>query len=826
MRSTDVRTDAINTICQNCYFYCGLRVLRDGDRVVHIEGLPEHPVNRGAICPKGLAAQQLVTDPKRLRSPMRRVGARGSGRWEKISWDEALDLLASRMAEAKASFGAESVVYHRGHGPGWVTTMNYVVRFMSVFGSPNLVTHAHLCFAPRAIAHSATYGGVPEPDFDRAKCIVLWAFNPVYTSLTNYARRIVAAKARGTKLIVVDPRFTPTAAKADLWLQPEPGTDVALAMGVVKILIEEKLYHADFVRNHTVGFEELAERVRQIELADVAAITGISERRIREAARLIGESGPCCAVKDGNGLDQHVNVVQSVRAVVLISALTGGVNAEGGGVLVPPLPRVDLKLRGHREGDWEKQSLSTHPLYYGMGSALHDEELLAGLEADDPYRVSVLFVQGGSLLAANSNTARTRRLLEKIDFIAMHDLYETATAQVADLILPAAGFLERELLLYYRYRPSARVNMIALQQQVVPPVGESWSDLDLIFELARRLDMRDDFPWETVEEAFDWELEPVGISLDYLREHPEGYQKHYKPEELYWTHGRTKFKTPSGKVELYSSRLGSFGADPIPPIERLPDVLQVTPAYPLLCGTGLKLGIHTHTQFRTLPWIRDLEPDPFVEIHPRTATAACVGDGDVVRVQSAWGSVPAVTRITEAVAEGTVMLAYGYGQLYADSQWCSANDLTPDGSVVSDPLSGATSNRRVPVRLVRSEHEQESELSEQRFLVESIDRCVGCHTCEIACLQEHGEKRVRLLTVGPAEDADGVMRADWIVCGQETCDLCAARVRRGQVPACVAACPTHALSVFGSRQVLRRLADGRHHVCTMKRSTAEETREA
>jgi len=172
------------------------------------------------------------------------------------------------------------------------------------------------------------------------------------------------------------------------------------------------------------------------------------------------------------------------------------------------------------------------------------------------------------------------------------------------------------------------------------------------------------------------------------------------------------------------------------------------------------------------------------------------------------------------------MLAYGYGQLYADSQWCSSNDLTPDGSVVSDPLSGATSNRRVPVRLVRSEHEQESELSEQRFLVESIDRCVGCHTCEIACLQEHGEKRVRLLTVGPAEDADGVMRADWIVCGQETCDLCAARVRRGQVPACVAACPTHALSVFGSRQVLRRLADGRHHVCTMKRSTAEETREA
>jgi len=801
--------DVVNTICQSCYFYCGLRVSRDGERIVRIEGLREHPVNRGTICPKGIAAQQLATDPKRLRNPLRRIGPRGSGEWETVTWDEALDLLATKMSAARDEFGPESVVYHRGHAPGWVTTMNYVARFMNAFGSPNVLTHAHLCFAPRAIAHSATYGGVPEPDFDRADCMVLWGFNPVYTSLPNYARRIIEAKARGAKLIVVDPRFTPTAAKADLWLRPEPGTDLPLAMGIVKILIDEDLYHEDFVREHTVGFDQLAAHVEAIDLHEVAAITGIGMDKILQAAHTIGGGRPT-VVKEGNGLDQHVNVVQTVRAVAILSALTGGINIEGGGILLPPLPFADVQLRGKRGDDWEERSLSMHPLYYRTGNSLHDEEMFHVLENGDPHRVRVLFAQGGSLVAANSNTARTRRLLDKVDFIAVHDLYETATAQIADLILPAASFLERDLLLYYRYRPSARMNMIALQQQVVPPIGESRSDLNLIFDLARRLGMGDSFPWATAEEAFNWELEPVGISLDYLRCHPEGYQREYEPRELYWTEGRTEFQTASGKVELYSQHLEAFGADPLPPIESLPLPLRSSGKYPLLCGTGLKLGIHTHTEFRTLPWIDEIEPSPFVEIHPQRAATLRIHDGDPVHVESAWGSVPAVARLTEGVAEGEIMLAYGYGQPYADRRWSSSNDLTPDGSVASDPIAGATSNRRVPVRIVRSNGGSESQPHEQRFLVENIDRCVGCHTCEVACLQEHGEKRLRLADVGPASDDEGTMRMESMVLGSERCDLCASRAVRGLPPACVEACPTRALISAYSQRALRLLQAGQH----------------
>lgn len=802
----------VNTICQSCYFYCGLRVSTENNKITRIEGLPEHPVNRGTICVKGLASQQLTTDSRRIAHPMRRVGERGGEKWEPISWDEALDWIASEFRAASEDVGPESVVYHRGHAPGWVTTMNYVTRFMNVLGSPNLLTHAHLCFAPRAIAHTATYGAVPEPDFDQAKCILLWGFNPAYTSVPNYARRIADAKDRGAKLLVVDPRFTPTAAKADLWLQPKPSTDVALAMGIVKVLIEEGLYDKDFVRESTTGFDELAKHVESISLQHTAQICGVPAEKIRHAARFISSERPT-VVKEGNGLDQHANVVQAVRGVALITALLGSVNIPGGGILVPPLPFTDVQLRDLRGDDWEERSLSTHPLYYRGGSSLHDEELLEALETGKPYPIRALFVQGGSLVAANSNTERTRRLLDRIPFIAVHELYPTATTEIADLVLPAASFLERDLLLYYRYRPSAQMNMIALQQQVVPPVGESRSDLDMLFDLARRLGMDESFPWKSVEEAFEWELEPVGITLDYLRQHPEGYQHLYAPEELYRTHGRTEFPTVSGKVELVSDHLASFGYSSLPELEPIPEVLRTSDEYPLLCGTGLKLGIHTHTEFRTLPWVNEIEPAPFVEIHPATAETFHIEDAEEVVVESPWGSVKALARMSEAVDKEVVMLAYGYGQPYAGSSWELANSITPDGSVVSDPISGATSNRRVPVRIYHSSASAKIVPSKKQFLVENIDRCVGCYTCEVACKQEHGEKRIRLLTIGPATGIEGETSMEQIVLATDECDLCSELARKGIPPACVRSCPTHALAVVSEISAVRLLQKGRHHIC-------------
>jgi anaerobic selenocysteine-containing dehydrogenase/Fe-S-cluster-containing dehydrogenase component len=805
----------IKTICQMCYFYCGLDVTCADGKIVRIDGMKEHPVNRGSLCPKGFAAQHLVTDSNRLTHPLRRAGPRGAGQWKSISWDEALDTLATQLSRAKERHGPESVAYHRGHAPGWVTTMNYVTRFMNAFGSPNLLTHSHLCFKPRAAAHLVTYGGVPEPDFDRAGCILLWGFNPTNTSLTNYMRRIMNAKARGAKLIVVDPRFTKTAAKADLWLQPQPGTDLPLALGMSKVLVEEELYDREFVRDCTVGFDELQQHLAAVDLDEVARITGVSAERLTRAARMFADNTPA-VMKEGNGLDQHANVTQTVRAVCLLPSLMGSLNIEGSCQLMPALPFVDVQLRSARGDDWEERSVSSHPLFYSQAFTTHDEDLFAALESGKQYPIEALIVQGGALLAANSNTARTRRLLEKIGFIAVHDLYMTATAEVADLVLPAASFLERDLLLYYRYRPSTRMNLVCLQQQVVAPVGESRSDLEMVFALAKKLGMGEAFPWRTVEEAFNWELSPLGITVDYLREHPEGYRRTYASEELYRTHGQTGFRTSSGKVELRASRLEAFGHDALPRIESVPPSLEASEEYPLLCGTGLKLGIHTHTEFHTLPWIDETEPAPFLEIHPRKANELGIMDRDRLRVVSAWGEVPALARFTEGVDENVVMLAYGYGQPYAHRAWRSSNDLTPH--VDPDPISGATSNRRVPVRLVREASEERSPkvCAVTLALLVNLDLCVGCHTCEFACAQEHSEKRLRVNFLGPTTDARGAMAMEMIPIATERCDLCSARLARGEKPACVAACPTSALFIASVQETLDRIRSGRHQLCATR----------
>lgn len=806
--------EVVKTICQMCYFYCGLDVHLQNGKIRKIEGTPDHPVNKGGICPKGIASQQLVTDRKRLTHPLLRIGPRGGGRWKEITWGEALKLIGDRLGEIRDRHGPEFISFHRGQAPGWDTAMDYAERLMNALGSPNLFTHGHLCFTPRAIAHRATYGGVPEPDFDNADCIVLWGFNPAYTSLPNYARRIMAAKSNGTKLIVIDPRFTEMAAKADLWLAPRPGTDLALALGMAKVIVENGLYDREFVQNWTVGFEELVAYLETIDLDTVEEWTGVPKGKVEQAALLYTTRGPA-ALKEGNGLDQHVNVVQTVRAISLLPVLTGNVNVKGGNVIPLAIPFPDIRGKEFLSADWEEKSVSRYPLFFRQGRALHDGELFRSLETGEPYRIRALIVQGGDVVGASSGSDRVRELLAKLDFLVVHDLYLTATAELADLVLPATSFLERDLLLYYRYRPSADVNLLAWQQLVVPPVGESRSDLDLIFDLAHVLELKEAFPWENIQAAFEWQLSPLGLTLDQVR--TEGFHLlEYKPSELYRTHGRQGFRTESGKAELYSTRLERFGYDPLPKMEPLPKSLDTSPEFPLTCGTSLKLGIHTHTQFRTLPWIRELEPDPFVEIHPAKARELWITDGAKVVITSPWGSTAARARLTRRVAPEVVMLTHGYGEPYTGTDWPLSNQVTPHEGVAADPISGATSNRLVPCRLEIADPVPRDTFAHRLTLVSFPTRCVGCRTCEVACQQEHGEKRIRLVTWGPTEIAAGETSMEMVPLATDRCDLCESRVNGGQLPACVRSCATQALKVMSEEEVVARLRRGECQLVAMR----------
>jgi anaerobic selenocysteine-containing dehydrogenase len=690
----------IKTICQMCYFYCGLDVTVEEGRILKVEGMREHPVNGGRLCAKGLASAQLVTDPKRLKTPLRRIDNHGSSQWEPVSWDQALDEIAEKLDTIRDKFGPEYVGYYRGHAPGWVTNYNYVARLMNFFGSPSIFTHAHLCFAPRAIAHAATFGAPPEPDYEHTNCMVLFGYNPAYTSPVNYVPRIIWAKERGAKLIVIDPRFTPTAAKADLFLQPRPGTTGALTLAMIQVIIEAGLYDADFINEWTVGFDALKKFVQDYTPEQVEPIAWVPADKIRRAAHLMATTRPAVIV-DGNGLDQHTNTVQTVRAVSILRALLRTVDEVGGSIMIPHLPSVDVEGEAHRPTGFDDKAVFQYPLYYRVTEAMNGIDLIESITAG---KIKALIVQGGDPAAVLSGTAATRETLSKIDFLVVHDLYHTATGHIADMVLPAASFLERDLVLYYRYRPFADGNLIAMQNQCVPPVGESKSDLDLIFVLARRVGLSEHFPWEKVTDAFDWQLEPNNINVAWLREHPGGYVRKYSPEELYRKYEHAGFRTPSHKIEFVSSRFAEQGLDSLPtfvePAASPVSTPELAQEYPLIGSTSLKLGIHTHTQFRTLPWIQEIEPDPFGELHPRTASELDIQDGDWMIVESPTGCIQVRARVRATVHPRVVMITFGYGEPYA-----TGGDLpnTITSGQERDPIAGATGNRSFLCRVRKAE---------------------------------------------------------------------------------------------------------------------------
>lgn len=685
----------VNTVCGMCNNVCGMKTYVDDGEIIKVEGLPGHIASGGGLCPKGFAAVEYEYDPKRLRKPLKREGERGEDRWSEISWDEALDTIARKLLEFRKEYGAESVVWHRGAGPRWESNWSYVQRFMNAFGSPNVASHDHLCYTPRTIGHKHTYGGQPLPDYENTNLMILWGFNPMETSLTHQGRRVLNAAKRGVKLVVIDPRFTKTAAKADLFIQPRPGTDGALILGMLNYIIEKGFYDRSFVDEYVHGFDALHAFVEEYPLTKVSNITGVSADKIREVADLYAAASPGAIIEDGNGIEQHTNVVQTTRALAILRAITGNIDVPGGSVFPLPLSRRDLTLRTKISEVFASgtKSVSTHPLYYPLWGT-STPEVLDAIETSKPYPLKALIVQGSSIATIASNTMRVRDILRKLDFIVVHELYMTATAQLADIVLPAASFFEYPHVVDGTEQvPSVDTRILALANKVVEPLGESWSDPRFIFELARRAGLEEYFPWKYEEEAINYELEPLGLTVEELRRRPEGTAITFAPHQVYRKYEENGFKTSTNKVEFYSETFKEYGYDPLPtfkePAESPYSKPDLAEDYPLVCGTGLKPGQFTHTQFRTLPSLNSVHPHPFVEIHPDTASELGIKEKDWVVVESPRGKIRVEAHLTLGIHPKVLMVAHGWGQPYASGQ--PDNILTDD--IERCPISGATGNR-------------------------------------------------------------------------------------------------------------------------------------
>jgi anaerobic selenocysteine-containing dehydrogenase len=659
-----VSEQIVKSTCRGCHGVCGVRLHLENGRLVRVTGDPASPTSRGYICVKGKAAPELLYHPDRLKYPLKRAGARGEDRWRRISWDEALDEVAARLAKAKRESGAESIVGARGTGRPYYVLFH---RFLNCLGTPNRLGFAHLCYGPRLTVSAMTCGNLPVCDYygfggAYPDCVLVWGSNLTEVGAADgmCGYQLTRTLKRGAKLIVVDPRRTDLAARADVWLQIRPGTDAALALGMLHVIIEEGLYDRDFVARYTVGFEKLAERARSYTPEKVADITWVPAEQIRAAARLYAKTRPAC-LQWGVGIDQGVNNFQTIRAVLMLSGVTGNIDAPGGDVLwVPPegvvvqAPRLNpaIELPERLSAASRRKMLGGDK--YKLSTTIQPRLFIEAALTGRPYPLKALFIMGTNLLIGHSDCLKMVEALRKMDFIVASDLFMNPTVQLADIVLPAASWLETDDV------PDLHIVWCNTIRQKVAAVGECRDDKEVLFDLARRLGMQENFPWRDTREYCDWVLRGTGLTFEQFKE--TGI---VRGEMRYRKYEREGFETPSGKFEFYCAALEEMGYDPLPDYIEPPESPYTTPElfrdYPLVITTGARVQAYFHSEGRQIKSLRRLNPDPLVEMHPETAARLGIKDGDWVWIEGPRGGrIKQKARLTDGIHPAVVSAQHGW----------------------------------------------------------------------------------------------------------------------------------------------------------------------
>ena len=647
-----ITNGVVRSSCDMCSSKCGVLVHVVGARVAKVEGDPESPINRGALCPKGAASLEYLYHPNRLRHPLRRAGERGHGNWEQISWDEALDTIASELVKARDSYGAESVALIMGANRGLRDSC--LERFANVFGTPNVTGVAHVCFHPRRLASIITCGFNTIPDYDfPPSCLVMWGANVVETRLGEYAQTTQALN-KGTKLIVIDPRKTEFATKADLWVQLRPASDLALALAMINVIVNESLFDKAFVDNWTVGFDELKAHVQQYSPEKVEDITWVPAGTIREAARFYAEHRPAC-IQLGNALEHNINSFQVNRAVSILRAITGNLGVPGGDAhwaLFDVRFTPGLTLQDKMPVDMWQRRLGADLRLLPAVRRVCFQNVTKAILKGSPYPIHVAYVQGGNPLLTHSDAFETYRALKKLDFIAVAELFMTPTAALADIILPVATFLEFDSVVTSPYSP-----VIQVQQKVVE-IPECWPDSKIVNHLAKRVGLGEYF-WDGDEEQLlNDVLKPFGLTFEEFRQVGViTVPKQYRKYQL------TGFETPSRKVELYSNQLKEWGVDPLPVYYEPPETPYSDPElakeYPLIF-TSLKPEPYRHSTGRQIPSLRNSHPEPITTIHPQTAKELGIEEGDWVYIETKRGRIKQKVALSDSIDPRVVVVDYAW----------------------------------------------------------------------------------------------------------------------------------------------------------------------
>jgi anaerobic selenocysteine-containing dehydrogenase len=672
------------TICDICnpFTHCGIDAHVMDGVVVKIEGTKEHPHSRGTLCAKGSAGRQYIYHQDRIRTPLRRRGARGSGDFVPISWEEALDTIAEALLKIKSETGPESVIFFAGYSK-WMRP--FLKRLAHSFGSPNFCTESSTCFMATVVAAKCTYGYFGGPDMKNAKCLLAWSRNPFYSN-TPDAKRLLDLREKGLKIIDVGPLITPLTAHADIHLRMRPGTSGALALGMAHVIIGEKLYDHNFIQRWTVGFEEYARYVQEFSPAVTENITGVPAEVICKAARMYATTKPAALLTSANATVHHTNGVQNHRAIIALAGLTGNFDQPGGNYAVPwswlhvPSALTTKEHEFEQSRSWRDMAprigQESYTLWCDLIGEAQSMHVPFQISSGKPYPIRALLAFGMRYRMWPGSDFMLQAL-KKLDFIVNVDLFMTETCRLADIILPACSSFERsEFKLWVE-------NHVMWTRPVIEPLWQSRSDVDIIYDLAGRIAPDDVLMQKGHEANIDWILEPSGLTVAEVKKYPGGLTLKNAQMPPFRKYENNGFPTPTGKMEFSSTLLKEAGLNPLPFYQepRLSPIStpEVARDFPLILTTGARLPMYQHSRTFRLAWTRGLQPNATVEINPRDALTRGIGPGDRVALSTRRSSLIVRANLTEIVPPGVASIYHAWPEADANAL------IDPD---YLDPVSG------------------------------------------------------------------------------------------------------------------------------------------
>ena len=640
------------TACCLCYQSCGVEVTVEGGRVTAVKGQESHPMNKGKLCAKGLAMIEHLYHPERLKYPLKKV----DGKFQRVSWEQALTEIAAKLKVLKEEFDPSVLAFFCGSiGVESLEMGSLTHRFKAAFGSPNFFSVESICFRMRIRSRQITFGKYPVEEMD-SNLYVLWGHNPAASDFA-LALAIQENLKKGAKVVVIDPRKIAIADQAEMYLPIRPGTDGALALALIHVVINENLYDHEFVEKWTYGFDKLVPHIQQYTPEWAEAITSVKADDIRKLARLFATTKGASICHGTCTQDQQANGTQTDRAMAILQSITGNINVPGGWVISPRLSLADISLpfQGKPLGAEE------YPLFYELWGRTSPYSVMNLVPESVPDKLKAFIVAGGNPLVTMPDSNALTEAFKKLDLLVVYEQFMTETAEHAHYVLPAANQLEYWGLAY-NYNVCHCLPYLMLREPAVGRYHECKTVVEFYKDLAEACGFGELFPWKDDEALVAHELAPCSLTFDDLRANPEGGFYQEKSYEL----NERSFATPTRKIEIYSEAFERVGFSPLPTYlepEKSPQGArwaELGEKYPLVLSTGTRFIHYNGSQLHNLESMQKLDPYPRAEMGPQTAADYGIAHQDDIIIETDRGWIRMKAEVSDRTMEGVVLVPHGW----------------------------------------------------------------------------------------------------------------------------------------------------------------------